>query len=123
MPVYPCQHPTCTAYVAKRGGFCDAHARQGKAERRQRDQFYDQHVRDPKAKQFYNSAIWKRARTTALAENPVCTRCRREWAAHVHHRIPLKRCTPQQRTDPQNLMTCCAPCHNAIEAEAAKCMY
>lgn len=123
MPVYPCKHPTCVSYVAKRGDFCDAHAQQGKQERRQRDQHYDRHRRDPDAKRFYNSAIWKRARTTALAENPVCTRCRKEWAQHVHHRIPLKRCTRQQRTDQQNLMAVCAACHNAIEAEVAKCTF
>jgi 5-methylcytosine-specific restriction protein A len=120
VPVYPCRHPTCAAYVQKRGGYCEAHARQGRQERAARNRFYDQHARDPEAKKFYDSAAWQRARATKLATDPICERCQRVWAQHVHHRIPLARCTPEQRLDQRNLKSLCLPCHNIEEAEAAR---
>ena len=118
MPSHPCRHPTCSAYVPRRG-YCPDHQEQGRRDRRARNRFYDQHLRDPEAKKFYDSAAWQRARQTKLASEPVCERCRRVFAQHVHHRIPLSRCTPEQRVEQANLMSVCAPCHNAIEAEAA----
>lgn len=118
MPSYPCKHPICNSYVRRRGDYCEAHQAQGKQARRERDRYYDKHQRDPDAKRFYNSSAWKRARALKLATDPVCQRCQRQWAQHVHHRIPLKRCTDEQRTAQDNLLSVCAPCHNAIEAEA-----
>ena len=120
MPSYPCRWPTCSNYVRRRGGYCEQHAEQGRKELAERSRYYDQHLRDPAAKRFYDSAAWHRARAVRLAEYPVCERCRGAWAAHVHHRIPLGRCTPVQRLEQSNLMAVCAPCHNVIEAEAAK---
>lgn len=120
MPSYPCRHPTCTTYVARRGDYCPAHQEKGRQERAERNRFYDQHLRDADAKAFYNSAGWQRARATKLAEHPVCERCGRAWARHVHHRIPLAECTPEQRLAQENLKSLCVPCHNAEEAEAAR---
>jgi 5-methylcytosine-specific restriction endonuclease McrA len=93
------------------------HTDQGRTERRERNRFYDQHQRDAEAKRFYDSEAWKRARARRLASYPVCERCNREFARHVHHRIKLKDCTPSQRLDQDNLMSVCVSCHNAIEAE------
>lgn len=118
MPSYPCKHPTCTTYTAKRGDYCPAHQGQGPQARRERDRLYDKHRRDPDARAFYNSNAWKLARQTALANNPVCVRCSAAWAVHVHHRIPLKRCTPEQRLAQSNLAPVCVQCHNTLEAEA-----
>jgi 5-methylcytosine-specific restriction endonuclease McrA len=118
VPSYPCRHPTCTTYVKRRGEYCIEHEQQGRDERAKRGQFYDQHQRDAEAKAFYNSAAWQRARADKLAADPVCERCRRVFAQHVHHRIPLARCTPEQKLDRANLMSACQPCHNIIEAEA-----
>jgi phage terminase large subunit-like protein len=82
-----------------------------------RNAYYDQHARDPDAKRFYNSAAWKRARKAKLAQYPVCQRCEKVFAEHVHHVIPLKDCTDAQKLDPGNLFSTCAPCHNIMEAQ------
>lgn len=117
MPSYPCRHPTCTAYVNRRGDYCQEHEANGKKERAERNRFYDQHQRDPDAKRFYGSAAWLRARAKKLATDPVCERCGGTWAQHVHHVKTLKQCTPAERVDQRNLMSLCPPCHNAVEAE------
>jgi 5-methylcytosine-specific restriction protein A len=117
MPVFPCRWPTCAAYVARRGDYCPAHAEQGRRERADRTRFYDRHVRDRDAKRFYDSARWARARAIKLANDLVCERCRRVFAEHVHHRKPLRLCSPAERTDQRNLMSLCNSCHSAIEAE------
>jgi 5-methylcytosine-specific restriction endonuclease McrA len=121
MPVYPCAWPTCSAYVPRRGAHCPAHAQHGRTERRQRDRFYDQHARDPEARAFYASTGWQRARAIKLAHDPICERpgCG-QFARHVHHKVPLKRCMPEQRTAQSNLKSLCVPCHNIEEAEAAR---
>lgn len=118
MPVYPCKHGTCTAFVPRRGEYCAEHQEQGRRESAERNRFYDQHARDAQAKAFYHSAAWQRARKTRLAAHPVCERCQEQWSRHVHHTIPLKRCTPQQRTAQDNLMAVCVECHNKLEAQA-----
>jgi 5-methylcytosine-specific restriction endonuclease McrA len=114
MPSFCCKHPTCQTYLPARG-YCPAHAEQGKQSTATK--FYDQHVRNPAAKQFYNSAAWERTRADVLAENPVCQRCGEAFSAHVHHVIPLSECTEAQKTDRGNLWGVCPPCHNTIEAE------
>ena len=120
MPSHPCRHPTCTDYLKHTGDYCAEHEAEGKRERSQNQRFYDQHLRDADAKAFYNSAAWQRARAAKLAANPVCERCRHAFAVHVHHRIPLKRCTPAQRVDQTILMSLCGPtCHNAEEKETS----
>lgn len=120
MPVYPCHHPTCQTFVPRRGDYCPAHEEEGRRDRRTRDQYYDQHLRNPDAKAFYNSAAWGHARGLKLATDPVCERCRRQWAQHVHHIRPLALCTPAQRVDQENLKSLCPPCHNEEEAEVAR---
>ena len=116
MPVFRCSHPSCTATLDRRG-YCAQHAGDGQQVKAERHRHYDQHQRDPAAKAFYNSAAWKRTRAAVLAADPTCRRCGR-LAEHVHHIIPLARCTPAQKLDPSNLLPTCQPCHNAIEAEA-----
>lgn len=119
MPAHPCRWPTCVAYVRRPATYCDEHADDGREARRERDRFYDRHVRDPESKRFYDSAAWQRARATKLADRPVCERCERVFAQHVHHRKPLADCTPAERVDQRLLMSVCQPCHNAIEKETA----
>jgi 5-methylcytosine-specific restriction protein A len=120
VPSYPCRVPLCTSYVAARGDYCAEHVGQRQHARRERDRFYDAHRRDPGAKQFYDSAAWQRARATKLAAAPVCERCQREWARHVHHVRKVRDCTTTaERTDQANLKSLCPPCHNAEEADDA----
>ncbi|MDB5297867.1 MAG: endonuclease [Phycisphaerales bacterium] len=115
MRVRPCEHPCCTALAPAPARFCPAHEG-GVPVRRDRDRLYDRYQRDPVARAFYNSAEWKRARGEKLAAVPWCERCRRAWAAHVHHRTPLDRCTDAERTAQANLESLCVPCHNAERA-------
>ncbi len=112
MPSYPCAWPTCAGvYVAKRGAYCEAHRAQGAAVRRERDRRYNR-TRNPQTTKFYHSAAWLRTRRTKLACTPWCERCRRVFAAHVHHVIPLERCTDEQKLAQENLRAVCRPCHN-----------
>ena len=120
MPSYPCRHPTCNAYVREPRGYCAEHQAEGQQARAELHRWYDQHQRDQDAKAFYNSAAWQRARAKKLATDPVCERCRRVFAQHVHHRIALKRCTPEQRLAQTNLMSLCHGCHSATEANTKR---
>ena len=74
MPSIACKHPTCCNYVRRETGdrYCADHAEQGRAAAAERSRFYDQHVRNPDARQFYNSAAWAAARRRKLAATPVC---------------------------------------------------
>lgn len=117
MPAFPCRVATCTEYVKEKGGACPDH---GDSPSVSRHSFYDQHLRDKVAHAFYVSARWLRARAIKLRNNPVCERCEKSWAQHVHHIIPLAECSYEQETDQKNLMSVCQPCHNVIEAEVRR---
>ena len=121
MPSHICKHPTCSR-IGPKAGWCAEHAhhapRPSREQLRQRDRYYDQHVRDPEAKEFYNSRSWKDARRKRLTDHPVCEHCGREWSRHVHHVIPLSKCTLAQKTDQDNLRAVCIPCHNVLEADS-----
>jgi 5-methylcytosine-specific restriction protein A len=118
MPSHPCRHPTCTTYVRDRG-YCAEHAHLAPLERREQHRIYDLYCRDPESKKFYDSAEWKRAREIKLNANPLCELCAR-FAEHVHHKIPVKEATREQRLDQRFLVSLCAGCHSKIEAEARK---
>lgn len=121
MPSHLCKHPTCTR-IGPKPGWCAEHARlaprRSSQAARERDRFYDQHHRDLAAKAFYNSSLWLAARKLRISAHPVCERCGVEWSRHVHHVIPLRKCTPAQRTDQDNLRAVCPACHNLIESES-----
>ena len=119
MPSYRCAHPTCTAFVPRRGEGCPRHQTEAKRARGERHRYYDQHRRNPEAKAFYNSAEWQRVRLKVLTAEPVCSRCGAAWADTVHHVKPLAECSPAERVDPKNLQPVCAPCHGEIEREVA----
>jgi 5-methylcytosine-specific restriction protein A len=119
MPSYPCPHPTCTAFVARRGDGCPRHQTEARKVRGERHAYYDQHARDKAAKAFYASAEWQRVRLEVLSAEPVCSRCGVEWANTVHHIKPLAECSPAERVEPRNLQPVCGPCHSEIEREVA----
>lgn len=114
MPSFNCRHPTCPALLPARG-YCARHQHLAPQEKAERNRDYDQHRRDKDAKRFYDSAAWQRARADKLGANPICERCGREFAAEVHHVIPLRQCDDEQRTDPSNLQSLCGGCHKRIE--------
>ncbi len=116
MPSHPCRHPTCTNYV-KGSRYCPEHAHLAPLERREQHRIYDLYRRDPESKKFYDSAEWKRSREMKLNANPLCELCQR-FAEHVHHKIPVKEATREQRLEQRFLMSVCAECHGRLEAEA-----
>jgi hypothetical protein len=66
---------------------------------------------------FYGRYPWKRTRRQVrLAAGFKCSVCGEltPHGLHVHHRKPLKRAAALAY-EPQNLMTLCTQCHNAIE--------
>ena len=113
MPSYPCAHPRCPEYVARQGDGCPEHATHARDKRAERHRRYDR-LRDPRAKQFYNTAKWKRARESKLATDPICEECGEFFAEQVHHHRPLLEAW-ELRLDPRNLRSLCAACHNAQE--------
>lgn len=118
MPSRPCKWPTCCEYVPREAEYCPEHAEQGRKLSNQRFKYYNQHLRDAESTKFYHSAAWQKARRIKLRDAPVCQRCQREWAAHVHHIKPLRRCSKAEKTAQSNLMAVCGPCHGLIEQEA-----
>jgi 5-methylcytosine-specific restriction protein A len=121
MPVYACKWPTCSDFVPRKGDYCQAHAEEGRETKRNRNRFYDKHLRDRDAKKFYDSAAWKHARAKKLATDPICEHCREQFAEHVHHKKPLQQCTRRESLDQAMLMSACIPCHNVEEAELQRC--
>jgi hypothetical protein len=74
------------------------------------------------AKQFYNSAAWRRCQAAFLkSKYYLCERCGKP-AYIVHHKQHL---TPLNITNPHialswgNLEACCLDCHNAIHGNTA----
>jgi phage terminase large subunit-like protein len=85
----------------------------------ERAAYYNKHKRNPEAVKFYNSAAWSGphgARTNYIREHPICERCGRVTADHVHHKIPFDSCTIEQRIDTANLQSVCISCHNVLTA-------
>jgi hypothetical protein len=115
MPLRVCKHPTCGALVVR--GCCSLHAQEDP--RAAVHRHYDKYKRDPEAKRFYNSAVWKRVRKKKLAQDPVCQRCSQAWATDVHHTKPLAECTPEEAIDLDMLESLCHPCHTSIEKAGA----
>lgn len=117
MPQYHCRNNICQTLVSS-PGYCDG-CRPFEAARK--NSYYDRHRRDPEAKRFYDSAAWQRCRAGVIASRgATCERCKTALAEHVHHVIPLDRCTPDQKLDPSNLLALCQPCHNAVTSEEDK---
>ena len=109
MPSFNCKHGTCAAILPTRG-YCPAHA-----DRAQDDAAaYDRHKRDARSKVFYNSTVWRAARSAKLARDPMCERCGRELATTVHHVrevADVRDVAPELLTAYDNLESTCTPCH------------
>ena len=62
---------------------------------------------------------WRDLRATVLASEPICRRCRNEWATNVDHIEPL-RVAPARRLDMTNLQPLCDECAKRKNAEDAE---
>lgn len=108
-PQRPCNKPGCRELTTE--GYCPGH-------KRDVDRYYNKHVRDQKAKEFYNSVEWRRAREAAIArDNGLCQHCLKDKritpAYMVHHIVSLKE-DWSLRLKLDNLVSICNPCHNKI---------
>jgi 5-methylcytosine-specific restriction endonuclease McrA len=72
----------------------------------------------PDTRDFHASNEWVKARNAHRAEYPICQRCTflgtvtrvSSQELSVHHIIPLE-LDMDKRTDADNLLTVCVPCH------------
>lgn len=73
----------------------------------------------PERQVFYSSAEWKRAaRFVRSRDKGICRRCGIDvrGSAALHHIIPFA--SVAHRTDPDNLVTLCKPCHDFVHSKA-----
>ena len=112
----PCAHPGCKELIQD-GRFCINHQNEGQKQKKERNQHYDEHIRNQKAKSFYKSRAWQAARHRALIrDHYLCQDCLKEGritqADTVHHRVEISK-DWSKRLDIDNLISLCASCHNA----------
>lgn len=81
---------------------------------------YDDVLRDPRSKEFYNSPEWKRARALKLSRTPLCETCLLndviEPAVMVHHTLPILKFW-DERLNLKYMVSLCTTCHGQIEAD------
>lgn len=91
--------------------------------RRLTTKLYDDILRDPRAKAFYQSNEWRKARALKLQQDPLCEACLLNRlltpAYMVHHSLPILEFW-DERLNLKYMVSLCAICHGQIEAEASK---
>ncbi len=109
-PKRPCKYPGCKNLSDQ--AYCEVHRRVATAER---NQLYDQTVRDQEMKEFYNSGEWRKLRNLKLKQSPVCEECLRAGrvvpAEIADHILPARE-YPEHRLRLDNLQSLCRGCHN-----------
>src|SRR6056297_495423 len=107
----PCSFPGCPVLVEPGISYCENHSKKVNSSR---NKLYDEKHRDLKAKKFYSSSAWHRARKYKLAQDPLCEYCseneRTTIATEVDHIIPLK-IDWSRRLDFNNMKSTCHRCH------------
>lgn len=104
----PCRQTGCRALL-DRPGYCLAHAKSNrKIPTKNTDPDYQARNR------FYQRAVWKKARTLHLNDEPLCRSCRKQGrlvkATTVDHIIPISQGGAE--LDDMNLQSLCTPCHS-----------
>lgn len=112
----PCAYPRCKNLTD--GHFCLEHQDRAKADKRSRDRYYDEFIRDKQIANFYKSKSWLTTRQLVLMrDNYLCQFCLREkvirYADCVHHIVEIKD-DRSKRLDLNNLISLCYTCHNRI---------
>ena len=68
---------------------------------------------------FYNSTMWRKVRSSFIADNPLCVQCQKKGiikpAKVVDHIIRIK--DGGANLDKRNLQSLCARCHNSKSAK------
>lgn len=118
-PLRPCAIPGCPELV--RGDpYCRYHQYKNQEQKAERHRYYDQHQRDQRAAEFYNSSAWQKLRRYVLArDHHLCQECLGEKritpADVVHHLVPISE-DWGRRLDSGNCVSLCASCHNRIHS-------
>ncbi|WP_031405286.1 HNH endonuclease [Geobacillus vulcani] len=118
-PLKPCAVPSCPNLT--QGRYCQDHQHKEQQDKSHRHRYYDEHLRDQKAREFYHSKEWQRVRQVALVrDNYLCQHCLRNnritSAEVVDHVIPI-RVDWSLRLSLGNLQSLCNACHNKKTAE------
>lgn len=121
-PKKPCSVPGCPNLT--QGRYCHAHQQKEQQSKAERNRYYDEHIRDQKAREFYHSKEWKRVRRVALIRDKhLCQHClakkRITPADVVDHVVPV-RVDWNKRLSLNNLQSLCNSCHNKKTAEDKK---
>lgn len=121
-PKKPCSVPGCPNLTQRR--FCEAHHYKEQQDKAERHRYYDEHIRDQKARDFYHGKEWQRIRKVALIrDNYLCRHCLRNNritpADVVDHVVPI-RFDWSLRLSLSNLQSLCNACHNKKTAEDKK---
>jgi len=107
----PCSFPGCPVLVEPGISYCEEHSKKVNFSR---NKLYDEKNRDLKAKKFYSSSAWRRARKYKLAQDPLCEYCYRRGnsrvATEVDHILPIKD-NWEKRLDFNNMKSTCHRCH------------
>lgn len=80
---------------------------------------YDRAARDPEAKRFYDSKVWRDLKALKLAIDPICEPCRARSIyvpATVVHHVKPRREYPSLALDLDNLASNCDSCHSRTHA-------
>lgn len=121
-PLKPCLVTGCPNLT--QGRYCDKHKGKEQQSKAERHRYYDEHMRDQQAREFYHSKEWQRVRQVALMrDNYLCQHClvkqRITPADIVDHVVPI-RVDWSLRLSLDNLQSLCHACHNRKTAEDRK---
>lgn len=100
-----CKHFGCPTVVYD-GLYCEQH------------QPPKQYKKRTQSTKLFDTARWKRARKHQLTIEPMCRRCKREWATEVDHIIPRFKGGEELAQD--NLQSLCRTCHEKKSLEDIK---
>ncbi|MGG3843266.1 HNH endonuclease [Anoxybacillus kestanbolensis] len=121
-PLKPCAVPGCPNLTQDR--YCEQHKIKEQQSKAERHRYYDEYIRDQKAREFYHSKEWQRVRRVALIRDKhLCQYClskkRITPADVVDHIVPI-RVDWSLRLSLDNLQSLCNACHNKKTAEDKK---
>ena len=121
MPKKICLGSSCNNLVEMNGKYCPSCAKGKAIDKQAHNKKYDRLIRDPLIVKFYHSRAWKKVRQFILVrDNFLCQHCLKAEepqitsAELVHHITELKE-DMSKGLSPNNLVSVCKPCHNAID--------
>lgn len=118
MPKKICLAPSCNKLVGMKEKYCLSCQPAMKEVKREKNQKYDQYVREDDIVKFYHSREWKRVREAVLIrDNYLCQYCLKDNiikpAEIVHHIIEIKD-DWRKRLLTNNCESVCKSCHNKL---------